>query len=78
MWNRWKLKTKCGTPTKNYIGQNGLKLKDGRVLNLKDKKYDFVLFTNGAIAVIYNGGFYEQNIVEIIDHKDWEVVFNDR
>lgn len=76
-WNRWKLKRTCGTPTKNYIGDNGLLLKSGRILKLNGEKYQFVLLDNGAVGVVYGYGDFSFGLnLEIINHQGWEVVFN--
>lgn len=72
-WKKWKLVRTDGTPTKDYIGQNGLTLKTGRVKILKGEKYEFVLLESGAVGILYGFGDYYGPFFEIIDHKGWEV-----
>lgn len=75
MWNKWKLVRQDGTPTKDYIGQNGLLLKSGRTINLKDRKYSFLLYENGAVAVQYGYGEWYGPWTDVIDHRGWEIKF---
>lgn len=75
MWHKWKLVRLDGTPTKDYIGQNGLLLKNGQTLDLKDRKYSFLLYENGAVAVQWGYGEWYGPWTEVINHSGWDVRF---
>ena len=69
MWHKWKLVRLDGTPTKDYIGQNG------QTLDLKDRKYSFLLYENGAVAVQWSYGEWYGPWTEVIDRWGWELKF---
>lgn len=71
MWKRWKLVRDGGIPIKDYIGQNGLRLKNGRVLDLKGLKYSFALLENGAVMVLWEQDGLQFH--EVISHSGWDV-----
>lgn len=75
IWKKWKLVRSDGTPTKEYIEKNGLALKNGTTLKLKDKKYSFMIYENGAVAVQWGYGEWYGPWTEVINHKGWEIKF---
>jgi hypothetical protein len=76
-WKKWKLVRSCGTPTKDYLGQNGMLMKDGSIAQLKNVKYEFVLMENGAVGLLWGFGQFYGPFFGIIDHRGWEVQFKD-
>jgi hypothetical protein len=78
MWSRWKLVRQCGTPTKDYIGQNGIRLKCGELKKFsKGEKYEFVLLQGWAVGVLYGFDQIYGPYFEVINHQGWEVRFDE-
>lgn len=76
-WKKWKLVRTDGTPTKDYLGKNGMLMKDGSVASLRGVKYEFVLLENGAVGLLWGFGQFYGPFFGVIDHKGWEVEFKD-